>query len=196
VVVAIGLEGELRSMVNFPMKRPVEEQTKWQGQETEYPHIQRFYEYVLLENYIDFLVAVQVGSVSAWNVPRKAWNTATSMYHMREHFKPKKTDREICVECLDYKYIRDIANTYKHGSATKKYDYDSDLSEIGYDQILSCKDGEKYITYKVQTRSGSLNVNEVFESAFTYWTKQMSQLLRKKLDPLEIIRRRHAQRTR
>ncbi|GAF98811.1 unnamed protein product, partial [marine sediment metagenome] len=109
---------------------------------------------------------------------RAAINSATALYHFREHIPRihQKTRKELAKKCPDYDLLGDIVNAAKHRALTRGNPQVSSANDI-FEQVVFTKyrdeegeyfSSEKTVLVKLKDNSDR-NMQEILTNVLTMW---------------------------
>lgn len=150
----------------------------------------------ILDTYVKYVKVKNSHKAGISNDIRSALNTASALYHLREHL-PKdkqKTRVELSMICSDYNLIGDIVNVSKHKTIKNNHPQITKAENI-YEQIVITeykdKDGEyRHIEKSVLVlldNSVERDLFEIITNVLNMWLDELFNLgLIKKIKPFEI----------
>jgi hypothetical protein len=143
-----------------------------------YDDLAAYFHENVVPSYLEFVESINDGSSGVSEHLRAAINSATVLYHVREHLPQghQKSRKEVANACPEYDLVADIVNASKHGQLTRgspqivKAD---DIQELMILTQYADEAGEYFSAeHAVVTKlidGSTRNVGEILASVINYW---------------------------
>lgn len=143
-----------------------------------YDDLAAYFHENVVPSYLEFVDAINDGSSGVSEHLRAAINSATVLYHVREHLPQghQKSRQEVANSCPDYDFVADIVNASKHGHLTRgnpQIAKADDIQELTILTKYTDEAGEYFGTEHAVVAKladgSSRNVGEILASVINYW---------------------------
>ncbi len=143
-----------------------------------YDDIATYFHINVLVPYGEFIKSINKDGSGLSKDLRAAINTATALYHLREHLPQghEKSRQEVANVCPDYNLLADIVNASKHKELTRgnpQVTRAENIEELTTLTKYDDEDGEYFgseLTVEVKLEGGSTrNIAEILTNVINYW---------------------------
>lgn len=147
--------------------------------------LQAYFNLNILESYKDYIKTKESATTGKFVDLRQIINLATALYHFREHFPDdkKKSEKEIFLNCPDYKLLGNIVNASKHKTITKHNPQISsaeNIYEVIYSTTYKDKKGDyQHIEKKVLAKlddGSERDLLEIITNVLNMWLIELESL--------------------